>query len=69
MGTLVLNVTLVALYASQVYAPHSECIIEDKNITFQYELAFRLGLIAFVGEFMLLMLIHIQPCNKSERDE
>ena len=69
MGTLVLNVTLVALYASQVYAPHSECIVEDTNVTFKYELAFRLGLVAFVSEFMLLMFIHIQPCNKSKTDE
>ena len=68
ISKLVCNVILVALYTSQVYAPHNECIVNDRDITMLYNVAFRLGLAAMVAEFLVLMCPYILPLESSENE-
>ena len=68
IGNLVCNVILVALYTSQVYSPHTECIVNDRDITMLYDVAFRLGLAAMVAEFLVLMCPYILPLESPEKE-
>ena len=63
IATLVCNVCLVALYTTQVYTPHTECLVNDQNITQRFDLAFRLGLVAMFSEFLSLMGVLMLPIN------
>ena len=68
ISNLVCNVILVALYSSQVYAPHTECTVNDTDITMLYDVAFRLGLTAMIAEFLVLMCPYILPLESSEKE-
>ena len=54
-ATALCNVVLVALYAAQVYTPHTDCIVNDTNVTRQFDLAFRIGLVASFSELLFLL--------------
>ena len=69
IATLVCNVCLVALYTTQVYTPHTECLVNDQNITQRFDLAFRLGLVAMFSEFLSLMGVLMLPINNTQKEE
>ena len=64
---LICNVVLVALYASQVYGLHTECIVNDTNITQRFDIAFRLGFVAMFSEFLSLIGTLMLPSKESEK--
>ena len=61
---LVSNVMLMSLYAVQVYSPHQTCIVNGKNITHHYDLAFRLGFAILFADFFttLCSCVHHRQC-------
>ena len=56
---LVCNVMLIALYAVQVYSPHQTCIVNGKNITHHFDLAFRLGFAILIADFFNLNVVSL----------
>ena len=63
---LVCNVMLIALYAVQVYSPHQTCIVNGKNITQHFDLAFRLGFGIVIADFFNLNIFSLFTSNQNE---
>ena len=63
---LVSNVMLMSLYAVQVYSPHQTCIVNGKNITQHFDLAFRLGFAILFADFFNLNVISLFSNNSDD---
>ena len=63
---LVCNVMLIALYAVQVYSPHQTCIVNGKNITQHFDLAFRLGFGIAIADFFNLNIFSLFASDPNE---
>ena len=64
---LVSNVMLMSLYAVQVYSPHQTCIVNGKNITHHYDLAFRLGFAILFADFFNLNVLSLFSTDSGDR--
>ena len=57
--SLVFDIALATLYALQVYSEHTDCLVNEHNVTLHLELAFRLGLSSMLVEFLTLTCVLI----------
>ena len=65
-----MNITLLSLYAVQVFTPHHECLTRGgRNITDNFELAFLLGFIILAADFINSSFMTIYYRYKVQQEE
>ena len=69
LSKLIVNITLLTFYAFQVFNQHQPCLSgTSKNITDQFELAFLLGFIVVIVDFVNSGMLTVYFRFKIEKD-
>ena len=67
---LIGNISLIALYAVQVFNSHKTCLVDDVNITRSLNFAFAMGFTIVISDFInssILVLLRRSPQNTSKQ--